>query len=141
MLVNAVQGKSAAIRFTAGYTRTRTTAEGFCAEHALRWQTILMRSSPTRRSMPSCLQHRTASTGRRSSAPPRRATSTPQIEAELGKQLIGAGRVLQRYGRHVASGAVGSVRSESWATHRVRLFGQVERNRDSNVLNDVRYSG
>ena len=67
--------------------------------------------------------------------------STPQIEAELGKQLIGAGRVLQRYGRHVASGAVGSVRSESWATHRVRLFGQVERNRDSNVLNDVRYSG
>ena len=29
MLVNAVQGKSAAIRFTAGYTRTRATAEGF----------------------------------------------------------------------------------------------------------------
>ena len=31
MLVNAVQSKSAAIRFTAGYTRTRATAEGFCA--------------------------------------------------------------------------------------------------------------
>ena len=35
MLVNAVQGKSAAIRFTAGYTRTRATAEGFCAEHSI----------------------------------------------------------------------------------------------------------
>ena len=35
MLVNAVQGKSAAIRFTAGYTRTRATAEGFCAEHRI----------------------------------------------------------------------------------------------------------
>ena len=31
--------------------------------------------------------------------------STPQVEAELGKQLIEAGRVLRRYGRHVASGA------------------------------------
>jgi hypothetical protein len=35
MLVNAVQGKSAAIRFTAGYTRTHATAEGFCAEHSI----------------------------------------------------------------------------------------------------------
>ena len=35
MLVNAVQGKSAAIRFTTGYTRTRATAEGFCAEHSI----------------------------------------------------------------------------------------------------------
>ncbi len=35
MLVNAVQGKSAAIRFTAGHTRTRATAEGFCAEHGI----------------------------------------------------------------------------------------------------------
>jgi predicted dehydrogenase len=35
MLVNAVQGKSAAIRFTADYTRTRATAEGFCAEHSI----------------------------------------------------------------------------------------------------------
>ena len=35
MLVNAVQGKSAVIRFTAGYTRTRATAEGFCAEHRI----------------------------------------------------------------------------------------------------------
>jgi predicted dehydrogenase len=35
MLVNAVQGKSAAIRFTAGYTRTRAAAEGFCAEHGI----------------------------------------------------------------------------------------------------------
>ena len=35
MLVNAVQGKSAAICFTAGYTRTRATAEGFCAEHSI----------------------------------------------------------------------------------------------------------
>jgi predicted dehydrogenase len=35
MLVNAVQGKSVAIRFTAGYTRTRATAEGFCAGHGI----------------------------------------------------------------------------------------------------------
>ena len=35
MLVNSVQGKSAAIRFTAGYTRTRATVEGFCAEHSI----------------------------------------------------------------------------------------------------------
>ena len=35
ILVNAVQGKSAAIRFTAGYTRTRATAEDFCAEHSI----------------------------------------------------------------------------------------------------------
>jgi len=35
MLVNAVQGKSAAIRFTAGYTRTRAAAEDFCAEHGI----------------------------------------------------------------------------------------------------------
>jgi len=57
MLVNAVQGKSAAIRFTAGYTRTRATAEGFCAEHSIVlavrcWRTILMRSSPIRQLMP-----------------------------------------------------------------------------------------
>ncbi|MGH7038324.1 MAG: Gfo/Idh/MocA family protein [Stellaceae bacterium] len=35
MLVTAVQGKSAAIRFTAGHTRTRAAAEGFCAEHGI----------------------------------------------------------------------------------------------------------
>ena len=46
--------------------------------------------------------------------------STPQVEAELGKQLIEAGRVLRRYGRHVASGAVGNVGSQGWATHGVR---------------------
>ena len=46
--------------------------------------------------------------------------STPQVEAELGKQLNEAGRVLRRYGRHVASGAVGDVGSQGWATHRVR---------------------
>jgi hypothetical protein len=46
--------------------------------------------------------------------------STPRIEAELGKQLIKARRVLQRYSRHVASGAVGNVRSQGWATHRVQ---------------------
>jgi predicted dehydrogenase len=34
-LVTAVQGKSAAIQFTAGYNRTRSTAEGFCAEHGI----------------------------------------------------------------------------------------------------------
>jgi predicted dehydrogenase len=34
-LVNAVQGKSTAIRFTAGHTRTRAAAEGFCAEHGI----------------------------------------------------------------------------------------------------------
>ena len=46
--------------------------------------------------------------------------STPQVEAELGKKLIEAGRVLRRYGRHVASGAVGNVGSQGWATHRMR---------------------
>jgi hypothetical protein len=46
--------------------------------------------------------------------------STPQVEAELGKKLIEAGRVLRRYGRHVASGAIGNVGSQGWATHRMR---------------------
>ena len=35
-LVNAVQGKSTAIRFTAGHSRTRASAEPFCAEHGIR---------------------------------------------------------------------------------------------------------
>ena len=48
--------------------------------------------------------------------------STPHIEAEFGKQLIEAGRVLQRYGRHIAGGAVGNVRSQGWVTHRVRTI-------------------
>lgn len=34
-LVNAVQGNSDAIGFTAGHTRTRATAEGFCAERGI----------------------------------------------------------------------------------------------------------
>jgi predicted dehydrogenase len=34
-LVNSVQGKSGAIRFTAGHTRTRASAEAFCAEHGI----------------------------------------------------------------------------------------------------------
>ena len=34
-LVGTVQGKSAAIRFTVGYNRTRANAEGFCAEHGI----------------------------------------------------------------------------------------------------------
>lgn len=34
-LVGAVQGKSEAIRFTAGQTRTRSKAEAFCAEHGI----------------------------------------------------------------------------------------------------------
>jgi predicted dehydrogenase len=34
-LVSSVQGKSSAIRFTAGCTRTRTSAEAFCAEHGI----------------------------------------------------------------------------------------------------------
>ena len=34
-LVGAVQGQSAAIRFTAGYTRTRSKAEAFCADHGI----------------------------------------------------------------------------------------------------------
>src|SRR5947209_16761032 len=34
-LVGAVQGQSAAIRFTAGHTRTRSKAEAFCAEHGI----------------------------------------------------------------------------------------------------------
>lgn len=35
-LIGSVQGKSGAIRFTAGYNRTRAHAEAFCAEHGLR---------------------------------------------------------------------------------------------------------
>jgi predicted dehydrogenase len=34
-LVGAVQGKSAAIRFTAGHSRTRARAEAFCAEYGI----------------------------------------------------------------------------------------------------------
>ena len=34
-LVGAVQGKSAAIRFTAGHNRTRASAEAFCAENGI----------------------------------------------------------------------------------------------------------
>jgi predicted dehydrogenase len=34
-LVSAVQGHSSAIRFTAGHTRTRASAEAFCAEHGI----------------------------------------------------------------------------------------------------------
>jgi predicted dehydrogenase len=34
-LVNAVQGKSPAIRFTAGHSRTRANAEAFCAGHGI----------------------------------------------------------------------------------------------------------
>jgi predicted dehydrogenase len=34
-LVGAVQGKSAALRFTAGHNRTRANAEAFCAEHGI----------------------------------------------------------------------------------------------------------
>src|SRR2546423_7292542 len=35
-LVGSVQGKSGAIRFTAGHNRTRAHAEAFCAEHGLK---------------------------------------------------------------------------------------------------------
>jgi len=34
-LVNSVQGKSQAIRFSAGHTRTRASAAAFCAEHGI----------------------------------------------------------------------------------------------------------
>src|SRR5260370_42613356 len=34
-LVGAVQGKSSALRFTAGHNRTRAHAEAFCAEHGI----------------------------------------------------------------------------------------------------------
>jgi hypothetical protein len=39
--------------------------------------------------------------------------STPQIEAELGRRLVEASRVLQRYGRHVQRGNVGNVASHA----------------------------
>ena len=35
-LVTSIQGKSTAIRFVAGHTRTRSSAESFCAEHGIR---------------------------------------------------------------------------------------------------------
>jgi hypothetical protein len=47
--------------------------------------------------------------------------STPQIEAEFGKQLIEARRVLQLW-RHGASGALDNVRSQGWAIHGVRTI-------------------
>ena len=34
-LVGGVQGKSGAIRFTAGHNRTRANAEAFCGEHGI----------------------------------------------------------------------------------------------------------
>src|SRR5258708_17098998 len=34
-LIGSVQGKSEAIRFTAGFNRTRANAEGFCTEHGV----------------------------------------------------------------------------------------------------------
>jgi predicted dehydrogenase len=37
-LVGAVQGKSTEFRFTAGHSRTRATAEPFCAEHGIAWR-------------------------------------------------------------------------------------------------------
>ena len=40
-LVNAVDGKSAAIWFTAGHSRTRLSAEPFCAEHGIAWRDSL----------------------------------------------------------------------------------------------------
>ena len=36
-LVGGVQGKSEAIRFTAGHNRTRANAEAFCAEQGIAW--------------------------------------------------------------------------------------------------------
>jgi predicted dehydrogenase len=37
-LVGAVQGKSNELRFTAGHSRTRATAEPFCAGHGIAWR-------------------------------------------------------------------------------------------------------
>jgi len=34
-LIGSVQGKSEAIRFTAGFNRTRANAEAFCTEHGV----------------------------------------------------------------------------------------------------------
>jgi len=34
-LIGSVQGKSEAIRFTAGFNRTRANAQGFCTEHGV----------------------------------------------------------------------------------------------------------
>jgi len=41
--------------------------------------------------------------------------STPAIEAELGRRLVEASRVLQRYGRHVQRGNVGNVAANGHA--------------------------
>jgi predicted dehydrogenase len=40
-LVNAIEGKSGAIRFTAGHSRTRASAEPFCAAHGILWRDSL----------------------------------------------------------------------------------------------------
>ena len=67
--------------------------------------------------------------------------STPQVEAELGQQLIEAGRVLRRLA--ATSPAVLSAMSQVKAGRPIEcgLFGQVERNRDCSVLNGCPLSG
>ena len=40
-LVTSIQGKSTAIRFVAGHTRTRSSAESFCAEHGIRLENAI----------------------------------------------------------------------------------------------------
>ena len=46
MLVNSVQDKSTAIRFTAGHTRTRSSAEAFCADNGIALQDDAILADP-----------------------------------------------------------------------------------------------
>ena len=67
--------------------------------------------------------------------------STPQIEAELGKQLIEARRVLQLW-RHGANGALDNVRSQGWAIHGVRTIRSGSAQSETAAFStDVRYLG
>jgi hypothetical protein len=68
-LVNSVQGKSEAIRFTAAHTRTRASAEAFCAENDIALQDDLdqILCDPAIDGL--SLRRRIASTGRRSREP------------------------------------------------------------------------
>jgi len=81
-LVTSIQGKSTAIRFVAGHTRTRSSAESFCAEHGIRLEDAIDGFSAIRQSMLSSSRRRTVSTARKSSKP-RRPASTSLSKSRL----------------------------------------------------------
>ena len=75
-LVNSVQGKSGAIRFTAGHTRTLASAEAFCAEHGIALKDDLEQilADPAIDAIVFATPH--SQTARRSNAPRRPASTS-----------------------------------------------------------------